>query len=199
MGKIFSFDGWYYRTFTFLADVIILNVLFILTSMTVVLIGPALIALYRSMNRLLKNEGGSVVKTYLSEVKNNLKRGFILTAGVLVIAAVSLASVFIMMEKSRALGFLAVVVSTLVVLLLTILVMVFARLDLPFKQAAKEALYVLLSSTAHGIILFVIPALIFYGLGRVNLWLCVIVGFGASALVQTIFFNKVVVDDDGNN
>ncbi len=191
--KLFSFDGWYYRTFTFAANLIILNLLFLTTAWTVVLTGPSLAALYQSINRLLKEQGNSVVRDYYRLLAANLKRGTLL---VLFLAAVTVffgGSVYLLMGLSTSLGFLAVVAAALMLLFLSIVTVVYNTLPLAFKPALRDAAYVLLASTAHGIILLMIPVLVAVLLIKVNLMLYLIVGFAVTIWLQLVFFNKVLV------
>lgn len=191
--KLFSFDGWYYRTFTFAANLIILNLLFLTTAWTVVLTGPSLAALYQSINRLLKEQGNSVVRDYYQLLAANLKRGTLL---VLFLAAVTVffgGGVYLLMGLSTSLGFLAVVAAALMLLFLSIVTVVYNTLPLAFKPALRDAAYILLASTAHGIILLMIPVLVAVLLIKVNLMLYLIVGFAVTIWLQLVFFNKVLV------
>lgn len=192
--KLFSFDGWYYRTFTFAANLIILNLLFLTTAWTLVLTGPSLIALYQSVDRLLKEQGNSVFRDYYRLLAANLKRGTILVATLLSMAAVLAGIIYLLMGVSTSLGFLAVVIAALTLLFLAVLTVVYSVLPLPFKSALRESSYVLLASTAHGIILLALPVIVAAVLIKVNLMLYVIVGFAVTIWLQLLFFNKVLVD-----
>ncbi len=192
--KLFSFDGWYYRTFTFAANLIILNLLFLTTAWTLVLTGPSLIALYQSVDRLLKEQGNSVFRDYYRLLAANLKRGTILVATLLSMAAVLAGIIYLLMGVSTSLGFLAVVIAALTLLFLAVLTVVYSVLPLPFKSALRESSYVLLASTAHGIILMALPVMVAAVLIKVNLMLYVIVGFAVTIWLQLLFFNKVLVD-----
>lgn len=192
--KLFSFDGWYYRTFTFAANLIILNLLFLTTAWTLVLTGPSLIALYQSVDRLLKEQGNSVFRDYYRLLAANLKRGTILVATLLSMAAVLAGIIYLLMGVSTSLGFLAVVIAALTLLFLAVLTVVYSVLPLPFKSALRESSYVLLVSTAHGIILLALPVMVAAVLIKVNLMLYVIVGFAVTIWLQLLFFNKVLVD-----
>lgn len=192
--KLFSFDGWYYRTFTFAANLIILNLLFLTTAWTLVLTGPSLIALYQSVDRLLKEQGNSVFRDYYRLLAANLKRGTILVATLLSMAAVLAGIIYLLMGVSTSLGFLAVVIAALTLLFLAVLTVVYSVLPLPFKSTLRESSYVLLASTAHGIILLALPVMVAAVLIKVNLMLYVIVGFAVTIWLQLLFFNKVLVD-----
>lgn len=192
--KLFSFDGWYYRTFTFAANLIILNLLFLTTAWTLVLTGPSLIALYQSVDRLLKEQGNSVFRDYYRLLAANLKRGTILVATLLSMAAILAGIIYLLMGVSTSLGFLAVVIAALTLLFLAVLTVVYSVLPLPFKSALRESSYVLLASTAHGIILMALPVMVAAVLIKVNLMLYVIVGFAVTIWLQLLFFNKVLVD-----
>lgn len=194
--KFFSFDGWYYRTFSFLADLLILNILFLLTAWTVVFTGPAIIALYRGVQNLLQQKQTSVIREYFQNLQE-VKRGSLLTAIVLAFGLGVAGVGFVFMSLSTALGFLVIVLTALSFLFVTIFTVIFSLSTLSVKEAGQEAFYVLLSSTAHGIVLFVIPAVVLFLLAKVNLMLCLVSGFAISVCLQVTFFNKVLVKTDG--
>lgn len=158
------------------------------------LTGPSLIALYQSVDRLLKEQGNSVFRDYYRLLAANLKRGTILVATLLSMAAVLAGIIYLLMGVSTSLGFLAVVIAALTLLFLAVLTVVYSVLPLPFKSALRESSYVLLASTAHGIILMALPVMVAAVLIKVNLMLYVIVGFAVTIWLQLLFFNKVLVD-----
>ena len=60
MKQIFSYEGWYYRVFSFAADMILLSFLFLVPAVTIVLTGPALIALYQTIDQLYQEKDSSL-------------------------------------------------------------------------------------------------------------------------------------------
>ncbi|EAC5459756.1 DUF624 domain-containing protein, partial [Listeria monocytogenes] len=75
MNRLFSYEGWYYRVFAFLADMIIVSFLFMIPAMTLILAGPALIALYQTIDQLYKERDVPIWQRYKQAFLSNLKRG----------------------------------------------------------------------------------------------------------------------------
>lgn len=75
---------------TKLADVMILNVLFIVTSLPVVTLGASLTALNHTAMKLVTDQYESVTATYLTSLRKNLRQGILLgfaCAGLIVVVA----------------------------------------------------------------------------------------------------------------
>ncbi len=93
MSNIFSPNSKLYSILTWLADLLVLNLLFLLTSIPLVTVGTSLTALYTVVFRIGTQEEGSVVRAYFSAFKSNFKNstviGLILVA-VFVICGVDL-------------------------------------------------------------------------------------------------------------
>lgn len=199
MNKIFSYEGWYYRVFSFLADMIIVSFLFMLPALTIVFVGPALIALYQTIDQLYKEKDLPVWGRYKQAFLANIKRGFLLEGIVLVYAAFFAGIIYGLMMITTYFGVLAVILVSLAALFLTMFILLYCLFSQPIKQTAKETAYAVLSSTANAIILLVIPILLFVLCNKVNLFLFFCLGISGSAFLQVLFFNKVLAKEtDGN-
>lgn len=75
----FNADNPIFQFVETLADFIILNLLFLITCIPVVTIGPALSALFSITMREARNEQGYVIRPYLKAFRENLKSGILLT------------------------------------------------------------------------------------------------------------------------
>ena len=79
MGKFFNPDNWLWRGFGRLADYFLLSFCWILTSIPVVTIGSASIALYDTVAHCVHGSEGDMFKRYFTTFKQELKRGIALT------------------------------------------------------------------------------------------------------------------------
>ncbi|WP_291293320.1 DUF624 domain-containing protein [Enterococcus sp.] len=199
MKQIFSYEGWYYRVFSFAADMIIVSFLFLVPAATIVLIGPALIALYQTIDQLYKEKEIPVWQRYSRTFLANLKRGFILEGIIVGYVAVTAAIIYGLMGITTYLGVFAVILSSLAGLFLTVFVLLFCLFSFSVKQTAQETAYAVLSSTANAIILLVIPVFIFILLNKINFFLFVCLGISGFAYLQVLFFNKVLAKEGDVN
>lgn len=93
MSNIFSPNSKLYSILTWLADLLVLNLLFLLTSIPLVTIGASLTALYTVVFRIGTQEEGSVVRAYFSAFKSNFKNStviWLILVAVFVICGVDL-------------------------------------------------------------------------------------------------------------
>jgi len=192
MNRLFSYEGWYYRVFAFLADMIIVSFLFMIPAMTLILAGPALIALYQTIDQLYKERDVPIWQRYKQAFLSNLKRGLLLEGLVMAYVAVFAGLIYSLMMLTPYFGVLAVILVSLAALYLVVFVLLYSLFAQSLQETAKETAYAVLSSTANAIILLVIPIIVFVLCSKVNLFLFVCLGISGSAFVQVLFFNKVL-------
>lgn len=197
MKKLFAYEGWYYKTFTFLANLMILNFLFLLTSLTIFLTLPALVAFYQTMYRLYTERDIVVFKTFKKNVQKNLKPGYILLGLFAVFLGAVGSLTYGLFEMSSYFSILAIILITLSLLYGNAFVVLYSLYPKSVTQSAHEAGYLLLSSTANAILLLVIPAALFILFMKINPFLFVAVGFASIVYLQVVFFYKYLEDRDG--
>lgn len=78
MERFFDQDGWLYRCLNRLWDLIVLNILFILTSLPVITIGASVSAMYTVTVKGVRKEDSYIVRSYLTAFKENFKQATIL-------------------------------------------------------------------------------------------------------------------------
>lgn len=71
MENLFSQDGWLFRFFSRMWDILVLNLLWLLTSIPLVTIGASTTALYTVTLKMVRNEDSYLVKSYLKAFKEN--------------------------------------------------------------------------------------------------------------------------------
>ena len=77
MDWLFDADKPLMRGLSAIADLLILNLLTILCSIPVITAGPAIIALFTTAIRMVRNEDGSLVRDYFRAFSANLKLGIL--------------------------------------------------------------------------------------------------------------------------
>ncbi|NQN90602.1 YesL family protein [Streptococcus suis] len=86
MRKIFSIESRYFRIFSRISDIFILNLLFILTSLPLLTIGASMAALNGSWQRILRKEENEIIKSYFHYFKTNFRQSTIIWLGLLIIS-----------------------------------------------------------------------------------------------------------------
>ncbi|MBY4972357.1 YesL family protein [Streptococcus suis] len=83
MRKIFSIESRYFRIFSRITDIFMLNLLFILTSLPLVTIGASMVALNDSWQRILRGEENEIIKSYFHYFISNFRQSTIIWVGLL--------------------------------------------------------------------------------------------------------------------
>lgn len=69
--SFFSMDGPFVKYMTFFADIIILGVLFLTTSLPIITIGPSITAMFYVMTRRIHDKEGYIIKDYFKSFVSN--------------------------------------------------------------------------------------------------------------------------------
>lgn len=78
MERIFSMDEKFFSFITKLSDLLLLNVLFIITCLPILTIGVSLTALYQTTLQLADNTDSYILRNYFSNWKQNWKQGILI-------------------------------------------------------------------------------------------------------------------------
>ena len=78
MKDIFKYDKGIWKVFGIVADVIVLNIVFIATCIPIFTIGAAKTALYSQTKKMIKGEEGYLVKDYFDKFRENFKASTIM-------------------------------------------------------------------------------------------------------------------------
>ena len=143
MSKFFNPDGPLMRFMTKLADLMILNILFLVTSLPVVTVGAAWTALSYVTLKMVRDEEGAIVRSYFRAFRQNFRQATVLWLGVLAIGAVLVLDFRVLSGAEAAwAGFLRLALGLLaaaLVMILQYLFPVLARFDASLKDTLKNA------------------------------------------------------------
>lgn len=95
MERFFNQDGWLYRFLNRLWDLIVLNILFIITSIPLITIGASVSALYTVTIKGVRKEDSYIVRSYFKAFKENFKKATIIWIILLAFWIVLLADILI--------------------------------------------------------------------------------------------------------
>lgn len=143
MSKFFNPDGPLMRFMTKLADLMILNILFLVTSLPVVTVGAAWTALSYVTLKMVRDEEGAIARSYFRAFRQNFRQATVLWLGVLAIGAVLVLDFRVLSGAEAAwAGFLRLALGLLaaaLVMILQYLFPVLARFDASLKDTLKNA------------------------------------------------------------
>lgn len=144
MSKLFRMDSPLMRFLTKIADLMVLNILFCVTSIPLITIGASWTALYSVTLKMVRDEEGSVSRSYFQSFRQNFKQATLLWLGVLVVLALLVLDIRVLngMSEGTAPGLLRVGVEILALLGIMVLQYLFpslARFEASLADTLKNA------------------------------------------------------------
>lgn len=202
LDSIFAADSALMRVLGRFADVVVLNLLFVATSLPLVTLGGSLTALHRTAIQIVRGRCESVTEEYLRAFRANLRQGTVLLAVLLGLAGVLAAwyvVVTVVVAEPAAQLVLLAVWFVLALTLTTTALLAFpylATFDDPTRRVLRNArlmswrhplttVAILLLVTLPVVVTVFYPQLVGYGL----LWLAF--GFGAVACLTAILVTRI--------
>ncbi|MEG2708382.1 MAG: DUF624 domain-containing protein [Vagococcus sp.] len=156
MKNILSIDGWYFRVFSRLANLIILNLLFIVSILPIVTIGIGGVALIQSLNELKSDGTLSAFKVYTNYFRLNFKKGMILLGVELIGWLVPTSLIYVSLKYIPLLSTLLMILFSFFLLLLIVFPLVFALNDLTVKEAIRGTLEFVTIRLPYAIAMFLV-------------------------------------------
>lgn len=144
MSKLFRMDSPLMRFLTKIADLMVLNILFCVTSIPLITIGASWTALYSVTLKMVRDEEGSVSRSYFRSFRQNFRQTTLLWLGVLVVLALLVLDIRVLngMAGGTAPGLLRVGVEILALLGIMVLQYLFpslARFEASLADTLKNA------------------------------------------------------------
>lgn len=144
MSKLFRMDSPLMRFLTKIADLMVLNILFCVTSIPLITIGASWTALYSVTLKMVRDEEGSVSHSYFRSFRQNFRQATLLWLGVLVVLALLALDIRVLngMAGGTAPGLLRVGVEILALLGILVLQYLFpslARFEASLADTLKNA------------------------------------------------------------
>ena len=205
MGKVFNFEGPLFNFLSRVADLIWLNLLFILCCIPIVTIGAATTALYYVTLKMAKDEEGYITKSFFKAFKENFVQATVIWIIFLVISVVMFMDLRIanggniadILNDSTISNVVIVSVGVMIIVLAMTGTYVFpllAQFDNTVKNTIKNAFLLSIRHLPYTVAMIVIAAipvaLIWFSPA---LLLLVLIMFSVVAYINSKFFNKIFV------
>lgn len=202
MRKLFDADSGLMRGLSRLTDLVLLNLLFILTSIPLVTIGASASALYSVFFRWHRQEESGYVKAYFHAFARDFKEATVLWLAFVVFMAISIFDIWFFFYQTEPLSYLGVLFGFLGAMGLftysyaIILVSVFAN---SFAGTLKNALLMAVAYFPRTLVMALINLLPFLLVGLFpNLalqlgWLLVLLAFSGGAYLNSLLLKPVIL------
>ena len=144
MDRIFNMDNKFFTFMSRVADLIILNLLFLLCCIPIVTIGPAITAMYYVTMKMVRNEESYIARSFFKSFKENFKQGIAIWMMALVLILLEFMDFFIMKQLSGGIYTVVkyglLVIALLMALILQYVFPLLAKLYNTVKNTIRNAL-----------------------------------------------------------
>lgn len=200
---MFRYDSKFWSVAGVVGDVVVINILFIISCIPIITIGAAVSAMYTVMRKLVKKEEGYLVRNYFKALKENMKKSTIIWMIFFILFVLIYADLRIVKENmgnstsfSMAMGFF------LVSFLLAVAICIYALvLQSGFENTTKNTIknatilmlaqlpwtvVILLTTLSPVLILMIFPTM--YSVVLAGMF---IGWFSGTALINSFIFNRI--------
>lgn len=202
--RLFNLNNPFMRGMSKVADLIILNFLFLICSIPIITIGPTLTALYCVTMKLVRNEEEGIAKAFFRSFRLNLRQGILINLLFFVIICVLVADFWFTLYPAVDHGIITPVLFVCAALLAVIAVMtllyvypVLAKFDNSVKETLKISFVLSVRHWPNTLAIAALAAFPIWFMTVPNeavvgfLFLMLILGFAAITLAQSFFLRKV--------
>ena len=162
MKNILSIDGWYFRVFSKLANLIILNLLFIISIVPVFTLGVSIMALISSLNELKSDGTLAAYKVFTTHFKQNIKKGMILLSVELVGWFVPASLIYVSLKLVPLLSTLLMIVFSFFLLALVVFPFVYTLKNLALREAISQTFAFVTLKIPYAIASFIVLVAVAY-------------------------------------
>lgn len=198
MSRIFDADNAFFRFMSRVADALILNLFFLITSIPIVTIGASYTAMYYYCTKAIGNEEGYLWKSYWKSFKTNFVQGFLMELFFVVVGVILYVDLKYLYGNAfnggfgwRLLFFIVVGMAILAAVTLLYAFPLLSRFDNTTFNIIRNAAFMSLRhlpQTVPLILIFGLAAFIGWAMFPVSIFFIV----GAWVYVSSIFFYKIL-------
>ena len=202
MDNLFRYDSKFWGLLDKVTDIVILNFLFIASSVPIVTIGASISATYSVSLKKIKNEDISVSKEFIKKFRADFKVSTIVWILMIVVGGVLLLDFHISNLVSNwilsiILKFISTLVGVIYLFSSTYIFPIISKFDNTIKNTIINSILISIQSLPYTIIMFVMNILwiiLIFSLENYFgyiLFFYIIIGFGAVSYTNSIFLNKI--------
>ncbi|MBE5957418.1 MAG: DUF624 domain-containing protein [Lachnospiraceae bacterium] len=210
MKDLFKYDKGIWKVFGIITDVLILNIIFMVTCIPIITIGAAKTALYSQTKKMIKGEEGYLVKDYFDQFKENFKASTKMWLIFLLASALPVIDIWActIMDANFFVTFCMVfMLSTLIVFTMTIIyaLALQSTFENSVKNTLKNGLLLSIGNFPISVIIVVVdllPLLVFGffpSMAGVAITAAIFVWGVVAGCINSFFFNKIFEKLINNN
>ena len=199
--KFFNYDSPFWSFMSRIADLVILNLLWLIFCIPVFTIGASTTAMYRVTLNLVRGEGGGVVRSFWAAFKLNFKQGVLLFLILLIPTLLVIYELWMYLSGAAAqslwMGVVFCFPAVLVSLICSYIYPLLAQFDNTIKNTLKNACLLSIDNLPYSVVMAALnlaaPALFFFATGfflkTCIFWL--LIGGALVAMLNSYLLRKI--------
>ena len=202
MDRLFNMDNKFFTVMGHVADLMILNIVFLICCLPVVTIGASLTALHYVTLKMARNEESYIVRSFFKSFKQNFKQATIINLIMLAVGAVLYVDLNIVTNMtgsmSKVLYILLIAFAFLYLIVFLYIYPVLAKFYNTIKNTFTNAFLMSIRHLPYTVLMILItaaPALVFFipsaQVQSTVILLLVLIGFSGIAYINSYFFAKI--------
>ncbi|SKB56405.1 Uncharacterized membrane protein YesL [Lachnospiraceae bacterium] len=200
MGGLFNYDGPVVSFLNRLADLVILNLIFILCCIPVFTIGASLTALSTMTMKMVKKEEGYIARGFFTAFKRNFRQATVIWMILLILGSIFCADFWVLRAAVSATPVLPVIHGVLILLFVLFLMEflyvfpVLAKFDNTIKNTMKNAILMSIRHLPWTLVLVVIAAaavVVSYIFLAYAIPVLCLLGFSVISLISAYVFTEI--------
>lgn len=205
MGKFFSVDNMLFRFMGRVSELIILNFLWIFSSLPLFTIGASTKALYSVSLNLANESEGSIIKDYFKAFKDNFKKSTILWLIILASSLVLAINSIFWPRFQSALGYFAmIVIAFFIIIFLLVIPYVFptiSKADISIIKSLKLSFLLSMKHLPYSLIISLL-GILFIAMNLIypfSIFFTIFVGISLYCYLSSYIFNMIFNKYPSNN
>lgn len=202
MDRLFNMDNKFFTVMGHVADLMILNIVFLICCLPVVTIGASLTALHYVTLKMARNEESYIVRSFFKSFKQNFKQATIINLIMLAVGAVLYVDLNIVTNMtgsmSKVLYILLIAFAFLYLIVFLYIYPILAKFYNSIKNTFRNALLMAIRHLPYTILMAVItaaPASVFliqsFRVQSIMIMLLILLGFALEAFINGHFLVKI--------
>lgn len=202
MDNLFSLDNKFFEILGKIADIVILNLLCIISCLPIITIGSSITATYSVTMKMIKDEETYIVKDFIKRFKENFKASTIIWSIMLIIGAVLafdfyISKLILNESISNVLQLVFTMITIIYIFTLSYVFPIQSKFENTIRNTMINSIFISIQNLPCTIIIVVLnlSPLLLISL-FINYWgqiifFYTVIGFGIITYVNSIFFEKI--------
>lgn len=202
MDNLFSLDNKFFEILGKIADIVILNLLCIISCLPIITIGSSITATYSVTMKMIKDEETYIVKDFIKRFKENFKASTIIWSIMLIIGAVLafdfyISKLILNESISNVLQLVFTMITIIYIFTLSYVFPIQSKFENTIRNTMINSIFISIQNLPCTIIIVVLnlSPLLLISL-FINYWgqiifFYTVIGFGMITYVNSIFFEKI--------